>query len=148
MNTKINTKPFKIQIDKGAFAVAKRAALMIERQAKINMDPLYTSNYRWSKIHPDLLSEKRTGLARASIHTWWEQGQYNIKVGSTSNVMASGGGGVRGKLLSTTNDVGKINSGIAGSSVNYFPYLEFGTWAIPPLGMLRSAFDEVKRGFR
>ena len=130
MNTKINTKPFKIQIDKGAFAVAKRAALMIERQAKINMDPLYTSNYRWSKIHPDLMSEKRTGLARASIHAWWNRTDHWVRIGSTADTMKKG------------------VAGIAGSSVNYFPYLEFGTWAIPPLGMLRSAFDEVRKGFR
>ena len=110
--------------------IAKDAAFQIQKQAKINMDPLYASNYRWSKIHPDLKHEGRTGLARASIHSRWFTSEFTVKIGSDAETMNQG---VEGR---------------AGSNVYYFPYLEFGTWAIPPLGMLRKAFDEVKTRFK
>ena len=110
----------------GAYNIAKAKASEIEEKAKMNMDPLYASNYRWSKIHPDLKHEGRTGLARASIHTTWKKTEHAIRIGSDAEIMRKG------------------VEGIPGSKTYYFPYLEFGTWAIPPLGMLRKAFDEVK----
>lgn len=131
MNTRVNTKPFKIKIEKGAFAVAKRKGLEIEAKAKKNMDPLYMSNSPWSYrglANPGILSESRSGLARASIHSWWNTSEMWVRIGSTANVMKAG------------------VEGIAGSSVFYFPYLEYGTHLMPPLGMLRKAFDEVRRG--
>ena len=112
----------------GAYNIAKAKASEIERLAKINMDPLYASNYRWSKIHPDLKAEARSGLARVSIHVTWKKTEHAIRIGSDAETMRKG------------------VAGITGSKTYYFPYLEFGTWAIPPLGMLRKAFDEVKRG--
>lgn len=121
---------FKAKMQVKAYSIAKRAAFEIERLAKINMDPLYASNYRWSKIHPDLKHEGRTGLARASVHVREEKSEFAFYVGNSAEAMKKG------------------VAGIAGSTVYYFPYLEFGTWAIPPLGMLRKAFDEVRVGFK
>ena len=112
----------------GAYNIAKAKASEVERLAKINMDPLYASNYRWSKINPTLKAEARSGLARASIHATWKKTEHAIHIGSDADTMAKG------------------VEGITGSKTYYFPYLEFGTWAIPPLGMLRKAFDEVKHG--
>jgi hypothetical protein len=121
---------FKAEMNVGSYKIAYEAAGAIERLAKKNMNPLYNSNYRWSLIHPDLKSENRTGLARASIHLTIKKSEFAINIGSDAETMKQG---VEGK---------------AGSNVYYFPYLEFGTWAIPPLAMLRKAFDEVKSRYR
>jgi hypothetical protein len=121
---------FKAQMNVGSYKIAYQAAGMIERLAKQNMSPLYDSNYRWSRINPTLKAEARSGLARASIHLTVKKSEFTIRVGSDAETMKKG------------------IEGITGSNIFYFPYLEFGTWAIPPLGMLRKAFDEVKTRYR
>ena len=130
MRTKVNTESFKKKMNANAFRIANEKAMDIEGLAKKNMDPLYTSNSPWSyrgRSDASILSDERSGLARASIHTWINKTRHWIRIGSTKKKMQEG------------------VEGIAGSPVNYFPYLEFGTQLIPPLGMLRKAFDEVIR---
>lgn len=115
-------------IEVNAHKIALSKGYRINELAKMNMDPLYTSNNRWSKIHPDLKHEGRSGLARASIHVEDKRSEHRVMIGSDSETMKKGIGS------------------ITGSNTYYFGYLEFGTWAIPALGALRKAFDEVRHG--
>ncbi len=110
--------------------IIKRLGFTVEKLAKENIT---VSIYN----RPQRGSYKRTGAARASIHTEFKENEVAAYVGSDTESL----------------NEARLKSGTVGSKVFYFRFLEDGYHTrngrfIPGHHMLKRALDSLKRGLR
>lgn len=107
-----------------------RLAFMLERIAKENIT---VSIYN----RPQQGSYKRTGAARASIHTEYKENEVAAYIGSDKESL----------------NEARLKAGAVGSIIFYFGWLEDGYHTrngrfVPGHHMLKRALDTLKRGLR
>lgn len=130
VESKWNGYDFKQHCHGNAKQIILKLAYMLERIAKENItESIYN--------RPQRGSYKRTGAARASIQTEYNEREVAAYIGSDS------------KSLNNA----RLAEGATGSRVFYFKFLEDGFHTrngrfIPGHHMLKRALDTIKRGLR
>ncbi len=129
IETKWHGAQFKRAINTDAKNFLLKVGFQIEKQTKLNMASIYD--------RPQRGSYKRTGAARASVHTIFLENEIACLIGSDSESL----------------NKARVAAGATGSNVFYFRYLEDGYTSrkgrqIQGHHMLKNALDVVKARYR